>query len=919
MLNFYAGAFAVAGLVAAAGPILIHLLNRRRFRVVEWAAMDFLREAMQRNRRVLQMRDLLLLLLRVLAVALVGFALARPFFTTADQDLWFRFLWTGLAVAGTFGLAIWAVLSRSRTSAIVGGVGSLLLAVAAFWGIGGIRARVADDGQFASTQPVHAVLVLDNSASMGYEVLDGGNLLGRAKEKALAFVDELPPDSRVSVLPLCGSPTSFGFDAHRSREDVREAIERIPVVDRGGAAARATNVIDLAEQACQRAPELPSKRVVFLSDQQAGNWPADALGAESLDGLPELQVVQVTPSQPSNVWVSDFAVQDGIADTETPATFIATIRLQGRSPVSDVSVSLTVDGAPVAARTIELQPDQEARLQFKYEIDVPTEPGRPNFVTATLALDVPDARADGIVSDNVRNLVVPVVAGLPVVFVDTVGAEDEDRDTGEIGETLPLRRLLAPFSSEEDATKQLIRVRHVTLDGLDRETLSDARLVVLAGLPSPGSPENVQLLREYVAQGGQLTIFAGGEFDPTAWTRTAWLDGAGILPAPLDPEVIGTSFKEATTAEDLEPFHLDFDSMGHEYFRLDDVATEVLESLYRIPVFVKAVRARYDDELLDALVASETKRIEEERRFLAESDERRRVWDEHERSGTLTDAEESERAADDARRKELVPEWLAWDRGRPGEKLGSLAPEDLAERERPLLLARYTGNQAPFLLSRRMGHGRVQLFTSGLLRGEWNTLTVGETIFIYFRILSSMITDTLPVRNFDTGQPVVLPARRGDGIRYSILRNEALANEDGTSIDNEMLIPEAIGPDEFGVIVRNALRSGHYTIREEEFDPTSEGAAAVGLREIPIALNGPSEESEIRYLTAADLTDRLEGGNYRWIEPNEEISLEGAEIRGRDTWKMLILAILGCLLLEMLVLALPALRRSSDMANGGAA
>ena len=51
MFKFFAGTFAIAGLIAAAGPIIIHLLNRRRFRVVEWAAMDFLRQAMQRSRR----------------------------------------------------------------------------------------------------------------------------------------------------------------------------------------------------------------------------------------------------------------------------------------------------------------------------------------------------------------------------------------------------------------------------------------------------------------------------------------------------------------------------------------------------------------------------------------------------------------------------------------------------------------------------------------------------------------------------------------------------------------------------------------------------------------------------------------------------------------------------------------------------
>ena len=56
--------FALAGVLCATIPFVIHLLNRRRYRVVEWAAMDFLRQALERNRRILHLRDLLLLLLR---------------------------------------------------------------------------------------------------------------------------------------------------------------------------------------------------------------------------------------------------------------------------------------------------------------------------------------------------------------------------------------------------------------------------------------------------------------------------------------------------------------------------------------------------------------------------------------------------------------------------------------------------------------------------------------------------------------------------------------------------------------------------------------------------------------------------------------------------------------------------------------
>ena len=80
--SFLMTPFLWAGLACATGPIIIHLLNRRRYRVVQWAAMDFLREALQRNRRILQVRDLLLLLLRTLAVLLIargpGATVSRP-------------------------------------------------------------------------------------------------------------------------------------------------------------------------------------------------------------------------------------------------------------------------------------------------------------------------------------------------------------------------------------------------------------------------------------------------------------------------------------------------------------------------------------------------------------------------------------------------------------------------------------------------------------------------------------------------------------------------------------------------------------------------------------------------------------------------------------------------------------------------
>lgn len=76
-MNFLHPAF-LAGLAAAALPVLIHLLTRRRPREVRFPSLEFLAEVNQSEIRRLRLKQWLLLLLRTLAVALLALALARP-------------------------------------------------------------------------------------------------------------------------------------------------------------------------------------------------------------------------------------------------------------------------------------------------------------------------------------------------------------------------------------------------------------------------------------------------------------------------------------------------------------------------------------------------------------------------------------------------------------------------------------------------------------------------------------------------------------------------------------------------------------------------------------------------------------------------------------------------------------------------
>ena len=65
-------------LPAIALPLIIHLINRRRFRKKAWGPMMFLREAMREKRGHRRLREWLVLACRMLTVAALVFAVCRP-------------------------------------------------------------------------------------------------------------------------------------------------------------------------------------------------------------------------------------------------------------------------------------------------------------------------------------------------------------------------------------------------------------------------------------------------------------------------------------------------------------------------------------------------------------------------------------------------------------------------------------------------------------------------------------------------------------------------------------------------------------------------------------------------------------------------------------------------------------------------
>src|SRR5262245_29288728 len=65
------------GLVALAIPPIVHLLNRRRFDIVDWGAMQFL-QLSERTRKKISLEQILLMLLRMGLILILVLGVASP-------------------------------------------------------------------------------------------------------------------------------------------------------------------------------------------------------------------------------------------------------------------------------------------------------------------------------------------------------------------------------------------------------------------------------------------------------------------------------------------------------------------------------------------------------------------------------------------------------------------------------------------------------------------------------------------------------------------------------------------------------------------------------------------------------------------------------------------------------------------------
>lgn len=291
-IGFISPWFALAGALAVAIPIIIHLLNRRRFKVLDWAAMQFLLAAMRKNRRRIQFEQWILLATRCVLIALAGLALARPL-GCADSSI----------------------------------------------------ARLA--GQSAAMH----VIVLDNSYSMAYQAdrPEAPTHLDHAKRLAKALVARLSSGSDSVVLITASQPAEPILG--RPSYDLASVSSAIDRVEQKWSGTDLVGALTLAEQVGKEESAQPTRYLHILSDATTSAWrngnesAIEGIGPK-LAGLYRVRHYNLALPDQSNAAILDVAPASNLVRTRFSNDFRAVARAYGASVESSVLWKLGEESLP---------------------------------------------------------------------------------------------------------------------------------------------------------------------------------------------------------------------------------------------------------------------------------------------------------------------------------------------------------------------------------------------------------------------------------------------------------------------------------------------------------------------------------------------------------------------------------------------
>jgi hypothetical protein len=283
------------GLLGVSVPILIHLLNRYRYREVDWGAMELLRRAMVLRSRRVRIEDLILLALRCLAVALLAIAMARPTISAAGA----RF--------------------------------------------------------FGGESRVGAVIALDASYSMSHRP-GVHSRFDLAVSRAREILQTLQPGDQVSVVLMGQRPRTLLRNVSFDRERIDEQLDKAAALpERLNLELCFEQIADLLAEV--RAPVRECYVISDSQDlswRQVSDRAAQSLGELAAAG--RVYYLPVGSGAAENLALTDFQLTSGARRTGSMVRYVAEVRNFGRTPARNVGVTLTVGQKTADRRVVDAVP-----------------------------------------------------------------------------------------------------------------------------------------------------------------------------------------------------------------------------------------------------------------------------------------------------------------------------------------------------------------------------------------------------------------------------------------------------------------------------------------------------------------------------------------------------------------------------------
>ncbi|MCZ6793162.1 MAG: BatA domain-containing protein, partial [Planctomycetota bacterium] len=481
-------AWAALGLTSI--PIIIHLINRRRLRQMDWAAMEFLLLALRKNRRRIRLEQLILLLCRVALMALLALFLARPLLS--DK----RFSWLGDAL-------------RSEEK----------------------------------------IFVIDDSLSMDQRQADR-SLLSRATAavvESMARLVETGTRDRLTVVRTSrpDKPLVRAGIIDKGRvAGLSSALKQLGATSTRMDLGRSLEGI--AEYAAAKGAESPmrSRAVSIITDLRAADWtdggsgpnPAILAAMERLLQSEEVDtrfvILDVGTESTANVAITGLDLEGGRPTVDLASEIRVKVKNFGPRPVRDVQVRLSYapvtqglkDPSMTLAPTIsEIGPGETAVASVRCTFRTPGQ----YWATAEIS-----GSGDPLGRDNSSSIVLSVVEFTKVLVVS--GEPSSERFEGEtdylVAALNPSGEVPSGFTAEV-----------VIEDNLPRGELADFGAIFLANVYElPG--EFLNRVGRYVRDGGPLIIFLGDQIDPGVYARDLGtaagpvgeqFPGRGLLPAKI--------------------------------------------------------------------------------------------------------------------------------------------------------------------------------------------------------------------------------------------------------------------------------------------------------------------------------------------------------------------------------------------------